>query len=384
MPPKIKIILLILIGLLFFLSVFLFRIQADMEDFEVNFEAGKRILWGETLYRYEDEHFMFKYFPCSALLYAPLTFFPLPTAKAIWYSLVVICSVFLFYFSHKLISSSRKTNAILIVLPALIMAKYFFREIELGQINALVTVILLLMVWQLSSDSSRTSPKKDFFSGCLWGLATALKPYAFIFFPYFIIKKKWRALLSGIVFIILALLAPSLYYGFKGNLMVLKEWYSTLSQSTPRLLSTWDNISLIGFFVKWTGNQTFSLILAGIVIGVLALLVLTFILKGKNMPRAEVLECSILLICIPLVSPLGWDYTLIMSVLGVTILVHNIWNFSKLWKIMLLVNFFIIAFSIYDIMGRELYSRLMTWSLPTLNFLVIIGYLSSLRIRNIC
>lgn len=375
MPSKIKIILLILVGLVFFLSAFLFRVQDDMEDFEVNFEAGKRIRWGETLYRYEDEHFMFKYLPCSAILYAPLTSFPLPFAKAIWYLLVVTCSVLLFYFSHKLISSSRKTNAFLMVLPPLIMAKYFFREIELGQINALVTVILLLMIWQL---------EKDIFSGCLWGLATALKPYAFIFFPYFIIKRKWKALLSGMVFILLSLLAPSLYYGFEGNLIVLKEWYLTLSQSTPRLLSTWDNVSLIGFFVKWTGNQTLSVILFGFSTGILGLLVLVLVLKGHKVPRAEVLECAVLLVCIPLVSPLGWDYTLIMSVLGVTILVYNITNFSKLWKIILLVNFFIIAFSIYDIMGRELYGRFMTWSLPTLNFLLITGYLASLRIKKIC
>lgn len=165
--------------------------------------------------------------------------------------------------------------------------------------------------------------------------------------------------------------------------MVLKEWYSTLYQSTPRLLATEDNISIIGFFMKWTGNQTLSLILAGIVIGVLSLLVLSLVLKGKKMPRAEVLECAILLICIPLVSPLGWDYTLIMSVLGVTILVHNIQNFSKLWQTILFINFFIIGFTLYDVVGRELYSRLMTWSLPTLNFLLVIGYLSSLRIRSI-
>jgi hypothetical protein len=71
-------------------------------------------------------------------------------------------------------------------------------------------------------------------------------------------------------------------------------------------------------------------------------------------------------------------------VLGVTILVYNIWNFSKLWKIVLLVNFFIIAFSIYDILGRELYGGFMTRSIPTLNFLLIIGYLASLRIKKIC
>ncbi len=355
-----------------------------MEDFEVNYKAGKRLLWGETLYRFEDEHFMFKYFPCSALLYVPLSYLPLSSAKAIWYYLVVFCSVFLFYLSYKLADSSKKINGFLIVLPPLILARYFFREIELGQINALVTMILILMVWLMSPERASASRKNDFFSGCLWGLATAFKPYAFIFYPYFIIKMKWRAVLSGFVFVVLALLVPSLYYGFEGNLQVLKEWYSTLSQSTPRLLSTWDNISLIGFFTKWTGDQTLSIILAGLVIGILGLLVFILVLKGENVPRAEVLDSSILLTCIPLVSPLGWDYTLLMSVLGVTILVYNIRNFSGFWRIILLLNFFIIAFSIFDIMGRELYGRFMTWSIPTLSFLVIIGYLASLRIKKVC
>jgi len=384
MSSRRKIALFVLLGFLFFMSLFLIKVKDDMEDFEVNYKAAKRLLWGETLYRFVDEHFMFKYFPCSALLYVPLSYLSLPAAKAIWYSLVVLCSVFLFYGSHKLVPSPKKIDGFLIILPPLILARYFFREIELGQINALVTMILLLMVWLMSSGRDKTSQKREIFSGCFWGLATTLKPYAFIFFPYFILKKKWTAVFSSFVFIFLALLTPSLYYGFKGNLAVLKEWYTTLSQSTPKLLSTWDNISLIGFFMKWTGDKTLSLMLAGFVIGILGLLVLILVYKGKNVPRAEVLDCSILLICIPLVSPLGWDYTLLMSVLGVTLLVYNIGNFSILWKIVLLVNFFIIAFSIYDILGRELYGIFMTWSIPTLNFLLIIGYLASLRMKKIC
>jgi alpha-1,2-mannosyltransferase len=384
MSSRRKIALFMLLGFLFFMSLFLIKVKDDMEDFEVNYKAGQRLLWGETLYRFEDEHFMFKYFPCSALIYVPLSYLPLAAAKSIWYSLVVFCSVSLFCFSRKLAASSQKKDGFLIALPPLILARYFFREIELGQINALVTMILVLMVWLMSSGTEKASRNKDIISGWLWGMATALKPYAVIFFPYFIIKRKWKAVLSGFVFVVLALLVPSLYYGFEGNLRVLKEWYSTLSQSTPRLLSTWDNISLIGFFTKWTGNQALSIVLAGFVIGILGLLVLILVLKGNNVPRAEVLDSSILLICIPLISPLGWDYNLLMSVLGVTILVYNIRDFSGFWRIVLLVNFFIIAFSIYDIMGRELYGRFMTWSIPTLSFLLIIGYLASLRIKKTC
>jgi len=384
MQLRTKTALFALVGFLFFLSLFLLRTKNNMKDFEVNYEAGKRIVLGETLYRFDDGHYMFKYFPCSALLYVPVSSLPLLAAKAIWYALVVFCSVFLFYFSHKLTSSSQKTSCILIVLPPLILARYFFREMDLGQINALVATVLMLMVWMMIKDDHHLSPRNDFFSGCLWGFATALKPYAFIFFPYFIIKKKWNALVGGFLFIFLALLTPSLFYGFRGNLIVFQEWYSTLSQSTPSQLATLDNISLIGFFMKWTGNQTLSLALSGIAVGGLGLLVLVLIIMGKKVCRPEVLESAVLLICIPLVSPLGWDYTLLISVLGVTILVYNLPNFSSLLRTILFLNFFIIAFSLYDILGREMYSRFMTWSIPTLNFLLVIGFLFSLRARKIC
>ncbi len=369
---------------LVFLMVFLFKVRGKMADFEVNYKAGERILWGETLYRYEDGHYMFKYFPSSALIYIPLSYLSLNAAKAVWYALVVFCSVFLFILSYRLTDFPKKMAAALVLLPPLVLAKYFFREIELGQINAVVTVILLLMVWFITSENGRSSPKRKFFAGCLLGIASALKPYAIIFFPYFIVKKKWRVLLGGFVVVFFAFLAPSIYYGFDGNLTVHREWYSTLSHSTPALLATPDNTSLVGFFMKWAGDQTLSLILAGTAAGLLGLLVLFLIFRGGKLTRPEVLECGVLLICIPLVSPLGWDYTLLMSALGVTILVNNFSHFPKGWQILLLLNAIIIAFFSYDILGRELYGTFMRLSITTLNFLLVIGYLSYLRVKKIC
>jgi hypothetical protein len=111
---------------------------------------------------------------------------------------------------------------------------------------------------------------------------------------------------------------------------------------------------------------------------------LAVILRGRGVERAPVLECSILLILIPLVSPLGWDYTLLVSALGVMILIQNFFQFSKFWKVVLVVDFFIIAFSLFDIMGRELYAQFMSWCVITLNFVILIGYLSYLRFKKIC
>ncbi len=379
---KKKILLLILFLLIIFSLLFVFKVKEDMIDFEVNYTAGKRLAVGESLYHREDGHFMFKYFPASAILYLPLTFLPLDAAKGVWY-FIVLFSLFSIVTISKEIVFSKRAKLLSAVLSFLILAKFFLRELQLGQINAVVTLVLLSMVRLMASRNERGS-RKDIQAGILCGLASALKPYAVIFLPYFFIKKKWLSLVTALGFLAFALIIPSLFFGFQGNIAALREWISTLSSTTPFLLSSQDNISVIALFVKWTGNQTISLWLSTLVVILLAVLALRIILKGKRAAQAPVLECSLLLVCIPLVSPLGWDYTFLSSILAVMILVKNFFNYSKLWRVFLGVNFFVIAFSLYDLMGRELYSAFMTASVTTINFLILIAYLASLRFRKIC
>lgn len=367
-----------------FLLLFLFRVKNDMVDFQVNYEAGKRLRLAETPYRFEDGHYMFKYLPSSAFLYLPLSYLPLDLAKGIWYFFIILCSLALIRLSFLLVPSTTEKSKWLMVIPPLILIKYFLREIDLGQINTVVTLILLIMAWYLDRQTNERSHNEDIYAGLLWGLAVALKPYALIFLPYFLLKGKWRILLSGMCILSIAIFTPSLYYGLKGNFIVLNEWISTLSQSTPTLLTTWDNISIIAFFNKWTGDSNLSLVLTVIFLSVLAFLVLLLMILGKRLEKAAILECSVLLILIPLASPLGWDYNLLMSILGIMIVVHYFPYYTKIWRIVLVCNFLIIFFSVYDIIGKDLYSTFMSLSLTTLNFLVLIGYLAFLRLKKIC
>lgn len=384
MDVRQKTFLIILLVFVIFLTLFLFKVKEEMIDFEVNYRAGKRLRTGETLYQREDGHFMFKYLPCSALLYVPLSFLPLDGAKAVWYFTVIFCCFSLVYISYKILPFKRRKSVYLFIIPPLILFKFFLREIQLGQINAFVTMILLLMLWLMIYEKESAPSQRETYAGILWGLATALKPYALIFFPYFFIKKKWKALLSGLGFLFLALFIPSFFYGFRGNIIVFKDWISALSKSTPALFTSQDNVSIIALFMKWTDNQNLSLLLSGLVVVLLVFLVLTVVLAGREMAQAPVLECSILLILIPLISPLGWDYTFLMAVLGVMIVIFNFFLYSKICRIVLVVNLFVITFSLYDIMGRDLYSMFMSWSVITLNFLILVGYLAYLRLRKIC
>jgi hypothetical protein len=375
-------LLLLLTGLVFFTAIYVIRIRHDMVDFGVNYQAGARLAAGEPLYRLEDGHFMFKYLPFSALVYLPLSLLPLEAAKVIWYMALVGGAVALFHLSRTLTTDGRPASMALYVFPPLILAKFFFREMALGQINILVTLILLGMVWFLVAARSG-NPLDTKRAGLLWGLATALKPYAAIFLPYFIVTKRWVALGVGGATILLALFLPTVFYGPRGNLALLKDWASTLSQSTPTLFLSNDNISLIAFFMKWTHRQHVSWLLTGAAIGILAVLVLVVIRTEARARAPVVLECSLLLTLIPLVSPLGWDYTLLMSVLAVTLLVKNYSGYSRPARFVLMANLCIIGLSIYDLMGRPLYGAFMAWSILTVNFLIVIAFLVVLRFKGL-
>jgi hypothetical protein len=391
--------------LVLLILVFVFRIRHEMEDFSVNFEAGKRLRVAETLYRTEDEHFQFKYLPASAILYAPLTLFPLPTAKAIWYGLILLCSGLMIFISYRLLCQSQYQarsydlppgrKLYIWLTPFLVLLKYFFREWELGQINTVVTVVLLLMIISLSkSEASSRSPldssassktfRWDVMAGIFWGMSVALKPYAALFLLYLIIKQKWKAVLSGVATLGVALLLPTYYYGFRGNWEVHKEWISSLSKSTPLLLSSQDNISLVALFQKWLGAHPLALWLAGIAIAVLAVIIFIMIILGLRQEQATFLEGTALLLCIPLVSPLGWDYTLIMGLPLLMIVVYHYPRYARPLRILLAVNLALIFFTFYDAMGMRLYKQYMAWSVPTLSFFLILGYGLYVRLRAYC
>lgn len=376
---------LVLVSLGFILAalLFLFRLRDRMADFEVNYTAGKRLRMAETLYRAEDEHYQFKYFPPAALLYVPLSFLSLEAAKGIWFSVILFSSVLFVFVSDRLCARGRKEFVFLPAVSVLVLLKFFLREVDLGQINTLVALVLSMMLLSLAAEEDRPAPHRQVTAGFLWGLASALKPYALIFLPYFLVKRSWRTLTSGLGFLAFALLAPTSYYGFKGSGIVLQEWWMTFSRSTPTLLTSQDNISLWGFFWKRTLGPPLSTALSMAAVGVLAMLVLFVVLRGRNLPHAAVLEGALLLLCIPLVSPLGWDYTLLLGLPAVMIVLKSFFSYLRLWRVVLAVNLGIMALSLYDLMGREFYAAFMSWSIITLNALVLVGYLAFLRLRRI-
>jgi alpha-1,2-mannosyltransferase len=356
--------------------VFLFRVKDEMADFEVNYRAGERIRSGETLYRTADGHWQFKYLPFSAFLYLPLTLLPLSLAKALWFGASVAATSLIFVISSRLVGAQGGTFFSPAFFAAVVLGRYFLRELQLGQVNALITFLLVTVTWLLVRPASPSSA-----GGALAGLAAALKPYAVVFMPYFGLRKKWPALAAGLAVLALAILAPALFYGWKGNLIVLGEWRSSLAASTPPLLSSQDNVSLIGFLLKQTHDRSLSLAAYVILLAALSGLVLFLVRRGGRLSRPAVLDGFLLLALIPLISPLGWDYTFLSTAPAVILVCRHFDKYRPFFKAFLILNFLVISLSLYDIMGRSLYASFMSLSVITVDFLALVGYLAYLRVK---
>ncbi|MFQ6082305.1 MAG: glycosyltransferase family 87 protein [Candidatus Aminicenantia bacterium] len=370
----------IIILIISFTLLFISKIKDEMVDFEVCYKAGKRLISGEMLYQLTDGHYQFKYPPFYAFLVSPLSSLCLNLAKLIWFY-IVICLIFLIlYFSYLLIPFRKKKWPILVIPTFLILVKFYGRELDLGQANVLMVLSLMIMIYFSIEENEKGA-------GVFLGLASVIKPYAIIFFPYFLIKKKFLTVINGTLFFILALTFPIIRYGVKGNLELLKNWQHTLSLSTPGLLASQDNVSIIAFFAKWFGTEKLNLILilSGSIIAFLILLFLLIVFQGRKVQKSShILESALLLIFIPLFSPLGWDYIFLSSTLAIMMLINYIDRFPKSFKYLLIINFIFIGATLYDLLGRQIYSQFMRFSILTINFIIVVFYLSYLRLKQLC
>ena len=107
-----------------------------------------------------------------------------------------------------------------------------------------------------------------------------------------------------------------------------------------------------------------------------------FLMRG-GVAVPEPLEVGLLLTMMPLISPQGWDYTLLVGTPAVMVLVNYEDLLPAPLRIGAIVAMAAVGLSIYDVMGRPLYVAFMRQSGITLAFFVIIGALVGLRRRGV-
>lgn len=350
-----------------------------MSDFGVCYRGGERIVRGEDLYRPSDGHLQYKYSPPSAAFFAFFTIFPYEAAKIIWYFVSLFLLFYILSLSYDLLPRKERSRGFVLILVFFVLAKFAGREIELGQVNILLIFLLLMMLRAMLA-------RKDVRAGVLWGFSLIFKPYALVFFPYFVLKKRVKLIASGLGVVALGLLLPALFFGWQQNLEILKDWQKTLSRSTLPLLDHYDNASVYAFFLKNLPADSRELAMAFIVSVVLLvvflLLAMMFVGQRKGVEKPEVLECAFLFVLVPLFSPLAWYYNYLYSVLAVVFLLNVIERFPPAMKYILIADLVAIGASLREILGKTAFRFYTQHSLVVICYLAILVYLCYSRWKN--
>lgn len=355
-------------------AAFTTRVSRKMPDFEVYHTAGRRALAAEPLYRAEDGHFQFKYLPAFAIFAAPLAGVPLPAAKGAWFALSAVLMLALLGLSLRAMPEVRRPPVVLVIITFLAMAKFYAHELVLGQVNLLFAVLVVLaLVWMRNG--------KDAAAGLPLALAVVVKPYAVIFVPWLCTRRARGALMTMAAGLVVLLLLPAVRYGWDGNLRLLGDWWLTVTSTTAPNLLNQDNVSLSAMFTKWLGPDSPAPIFTAVTGAILLALTGVVIAGRGQLTVTDTLEGSLLLLLIPLLSPQGWDYVVLIGTPAVMLLVNYLPSLPRELRVATIAAIAVVALSIFDLMGRSAYAAFMALSIITVCVLVEVAAVIALRFR---
>jgi len=367
-----------LVGLLIALALWVFAYKAGpkMPDFEVYWRAAARAAQAEPLYRESDGHFVFKYLPAFAVLAIPIGFLPLLASKFVWFFGSIALLVALVRMAVTLPVERRKPLRWLVIVTVVSLLKFYGHELVLGQVNILFAVIATGAFLAMKA-------RREVTAGALFDLAIVIKPYAVLFVPWLIARRQLPSIASACAGLAVVLLLPATIYGWNGNIDLHREWWRTVTETTAPNLSIYDNVSVAGMFYRWVGPGELSARLAygsGLVLLGVAALVF-FLRRGIAFP--EGVEGALLLTLMPLLSPQGWDYVFLIATPAIVYLANYLDLLPRPMRVLTVIAVSVIAFVVFDLVGRTAYYTFMRLSFISLCFFVVIAALTTLRLRKI-
>jgi hypothetical protein len=356
-------------------AIYRTKIQREMVDFDVYRTAAMRALRAEPLYRLSDGHYQFKYLPAFALGMSPFALVDREAAKAMWFALSAGLLTAFVRWSVRGLPERRRGEGVLMGLAVLFMVKFYAHELTLGQTNIELGVLLVGGLLAVQVDQPGVA-------GVLLGLAAFVKPYALLLLPWLGFSYGLVPAAVGGAVIAAGLILPALIYGWTGNIALLVDWFHTVTGSTAGNLLGADNVSLAAMWAKWIGVGTPATALATISTGIVLGLVAVAWLRRRTVEAPDYLEVALLMLVIPLLSPQGWDYVLLLGTPAAVCLLDRWGDMSGPWKAVTAISLALMGLTIFDVMGRQLYGQFMALSLVSVAALGAAVALLQLRLKS--
>ena len=352
------------------------RVRNEMVDFAVYRTAGARAIEAAPLFRPDDGHYQFKYFPAFALAMTPFAILPEQAARAIWFGLSLALLVVLVRVSVRTLPDRRHSARLLAWMAVVLMAKFYLHELNLGQTNVLLGVLLVGAL--AAALRGRTG-----WSGVLVGAGVFVKPYALILVPWLFFVAGLGGVAAFAATFAAGLVLPATVYGWSGNLEQVRGWYRTVTDTTaPNLLAP-ENVSVATMWAKWLDPGPTASSLATATAGAVVIVAAAAWIWRRRVRQPAFLEFGVLMLLVPLISPQGWDYVLLLATPAVICLVDRFREMGRPWQIVTATAFAFMSFTVYDLLGRTLYARMMALSVVSVAAIVLVVTLVLVRRRGL-
>ncbi|MEK6323973.1 MAG: glycosyltransferase family 87 protein [Acidobacteriota bacterium] len=193
----------------------------NLIDFPVYYAAGQSLISGRTdlyapdfaLGRVMD----YRYPPFFLIPLTPIWLLPYSLAAYIWYVLSVLEIIGCVLIVSRTFPALRESKKMSLVV-ALAVVQYFVMALHYGNAHLLATFLMFASLYYVLH-------QKDLAAAGLMALAITIKLTPILLLPYFAVKRRWKLLAAVCVFLIAFNVAPSLYFGVRGNSELLRSWY---------------------------------------------------------------------------------------------------------------------------------------------------------------
>jgi len=352
------------------------RFKRDFVDFEVMQQAGVRALAAEPLYRDADGHFQYKYLPAYAFAMTPFANIDIEISKALWFALSVGLLIVFVQQSVESLPGRRRSRVFLYWMTALVLTKFVVTELVNGQCNILLGVLAMA-----GFNASRRGHARE--AGALVGVAVFVKVYALVLLPWLVLAVGMTSVLAFVGVVAAGLLLPIPVYGWDGNLALLAGWYHTVTSTTEPNLLLRHAISFAAMWAKWLGPGPLAswLALASVAVALAAAALVWWRRKGVTDPAY--LEVGFLLMLVPLLSPQGWDYVLLLGAPAMVVLMDRWTDMSAPWRLVTVAGFLMANFTTFDTVGQHNYLLVTTYAVVSIGAIAMLASAVHVRLRGL-
>ena len=368
-------------SVLFAVMFFLEKINGRfwLNDFKVFYLAAKALINNEQVYgiAFGLPTGFYKYSPFTLLLFAPFTILPFNAASVIDFIINAFCSIATIIILVKIVGQyliiHGKLNLQVLLVLLFCVIIHLVRELHLGNTNMILLFLLCLSLKFILES-------KPIKSGAVLAVVILTKPYFLICLLPFLLYKKFKAILSFSVSLLIFVLSSFIVSGFSRGMTLYSGWFTAMKEHSTYLSSAQTIPALLNYYFGISVPPDYGIFLLGII----SLILYSYFLindrhelnkniNDHSINKSLIIYFSLLISIVPSILITDTEHFLFSLPLITILLLLLARERNYFWIILFTILIFLYDGNSSDLLGKNLAAKFETHGLLGISNLILIG-----------